>query len=142
MKETDYTRFWSKVDPCRTDGCILFQGRCNPSGYGVFWLAGTFIMAHHFLIGKAPKGLEWDHLCRIRNCIAPEHLEAVTHKENVLREQRVLKEFCKKGHPYDASNTSKDYQGYRRCRKCARLDAITRWRSKHPTARRYLIKEK
>lgn len=32
-----------------------------------------------------PPGLEPDHLCKNRACVRPDHLELVTHRENVLR---------------------------------------------------------
>lgn len=32
-----------------------------------------------------PLGLELDHLCRQRDCVNPQHLEAVTHSENTRR---------------------------------------------------------
>ncbi len=77
--------FWQKVDPCRTDGCAIWLGGKTVRGYGVFWHERKLVLAHHFLIGKAPAGLEWDHHCNRRGCIWPEHLEAVTHQENMTR---------------------------------------------------------
>ena len=79
-------RFWSQVDPCRTDGCALFMGSLRKDGYGRFaYPDGKTGLAHHYLVGKPPKPMEWDHLCRIHNCVWPEHLELVTHKENCQR---------------------------------------------------------
>ena len=38
---------------------------------------------HH--IGPVPEGLVLDHLCRVRHCVNPDHLEPVTSRENTLR---------------------------------------------------------
>lgn len=35
--------------------------------------------------GPLPPGLELDHLCRNKSCVRPDHLEAVTHRENMRR---------------------------------------------------------
>lgn len=58
-------------------------------GYGNIGDGRTLILAHrwsheHF-IGPIPDGYEVDHVCRNRGCVRPEHLEAVTHSENVRR---------------------------------------------------------
>ena len=37
---------------------------------------------HH---GPVPEGLELDHLCRIRHCVNPDHVEPVTCAVNVRR---------------------------------------------------------
>ena len=77
-------RYWARVDPCRTDGCYLWLGLTNQRGYGRIKLKGLNL-AHHFLAGHPPPGMEWDHLCRTPACVSPEHLELVTHRENVKR---------------------------------------------------------
>lgn len=35
--------------------------------------------------GTVPEGLQLDHLCRVRSCIRPSHMEPVTARENVRR---------------------------------------------------------
>lgn len=60
-RRTPLQRFWSHVDPCRTDGCMVWIG-ASFKGYGQFSLGMNMIPAHHFLAGKPPENLVWDHL--------------------------------------------------------------------------------
>lgn len=83
-------KFVFSVDP-ETE-CWLWGGGRSSGGYGTLYLPkrGT-IYAHRYFyehfIGKIPVGLEIDHLCRTRECVAPGHLEAVTHEENMRRKE-------------------------------------------------------
>ncbi len=119
-------RFWSKVD---TDGPIPINapelGPCHiwmagrfENGYGSFWVEGKATKAHRFVFGVVPVDLELDHLCRNRSCVRRSHLEAVTHRENMLR-STTLQTHCVNGHPYDAANTYVHPRGQRMCRICS-----------------------
>ena len=70
-------------------GCWIWIGSIVGSGYGQIRIDGVNVYAHRFSYeqkhGKIPKGLEMDHICRVRNCVNPDHVEPVTHKENVIR---------------------------------------------------------
>lgn len=116
-------RFWSKVDPCRTDGCALWVGAINRGGYGAFWMGLKTTAAHHFLVGKPPKGLVWDHVksrgCTHRHCVWPDHLELVTQGENMRRGDhwQRRKTHCPQGHEYSPENTYR-YGNQRDCRAC------------------------
>lgn len=121
--------FWNRV--AKSDGCWLWIGAMRKDGYGSFSFDGRKRLAHHFLIGNAPEGLEWDHVCRNRGCIRPEHLEAVTHGENARRGEAGSKiaainrdkTHCPQGHPYDEENTRYRPNGARRCAECNRIQS-------------------
>ena len=115
-------------------GCWLWQACTNADGYGKFLLHGKSSYAHRIAYviykNKIPAGLEIDHLCRVRSCVNPDHLEAVTHKINVLRgsspqvsgvRQRE-KTHCPSGHPYSGQNLNMVMQPTGRygrvCRAC------------------------
>src|SRR3546814_19356891 len=42
-------------------------------------------ISYELCVGPIPEGMELDHLCRVRRCVNPAHMEPVTHRENVLR---------------------------------------------------------
>lgn len=106
----------------------LWTGTLSANGYGRFYLRGRFLAAHRvslLLAGRdVPDALTVDHLCRVRNCVRPDHLELVTIRENVLRGTglsavNAMKTHCPKGHEYTADNTYHNGKGnYRRCRVC------------------------
>lgn len=75
--------------------------------------------------GEPPKGLDLDHLCRMRCCVNPIHLEPVTRSENAKRspimgQGQSKKTHCPKGHPYSEANTYRKPDGRRVCRTCTR----------------------
>ena len=69
--------------------CWIWQRHCNQSGYGQIKVDGLTQSAHrHYYqqrYGSIEKGLCLDHLCRVRRCVNPDHLEAVTLSENTRR---------------------------------------------------------
>ena len=106
-------------------GCWLWIGSVNENGYGTVgrW-RGPQRRAHRafyeLLVGPIPDGLDLDHLCRVRRCVNPAHLEPVTRSENLRRSVRSMRLVCKKGHPLTPENTRVKSDGRRRCRTCQR----------------------
>ena len=119
-------RFWAKVQ--KTETCWLWTASTKKVGYGWFKLNEKQVAAHRFayelLVGPIPAGLDLDHLCNVRNCVNPEHLEPVTKAEN-NRRQVPRRKTCKHGHPYGTDNYWMVSAGHgrraRRCKTCASI---------------------
>lgn len=118
-------RFWAKVD--KTGSCWVWTGAHNGLGYGTIRWRGKVMRAHRvaygLLVGEIPAGLTIDHLCRTRDCVNPQHLEAVSQRINTLRGETVTaanirKVQCPRGHPYDLFNTYYARDGSRECKAC------------------------
>lgn len=109
----------SEVDEA---GCWLWKEPLNPAGYGTVSPFGGTTLAHRqmyaFAIGPIPDGLTLDHLCRVRNCINPWHLEPVTQAENARRANAYVTH-CPKRHEYTPENTYG-----KNCRKCRACDRV------------------
>jgi hypothetical protein len=129
VRGTAEERFWAKVN---ADGvCWEWTSGKDAKGYGKFRAASkdNKVGAHDFawenLVGPVPEGLELDHLCRNTACVNPDHLEPVTHSENmkrgalphIRRAQARKITHCPKGHQYSGENLIMD-NGARKCRKC------------------------
>lgn len=134
--------FWAKVDKTETcwnwtgslvDGYSRFgdlraaerNGYSTTLAYRILW---------EDINGSVPVGLELDHLCNNRSCVRPDHLEPVTHQENVRRrfERRAT---CPNGHPITPENRVPHYDvetGDRclPCRRKANRESIRRQRAR------------
>jgi len=115
------------VDPA---GCWQWSGYIVPeTGYGRMT---DSIFAHRFFyqqhVGTIPEGSQIDHLCRVRSCVNPDHLEAVTPRVNTLRGAgpaavNSKKTHCIHNHEFTAENTRVRRNGDRWQRECKTCDA-------------------
>ena len=124
-------------------GCWRWGGYVSESGYGVARVDGKSKPAHRAvhvaLVGTIPQGLDLDHLCRVRDCVNPDHLEPVTRRVNVLRgvgagAQNARKTHCIKGHPLDGDNLV-SWARNRLCRECYRERDRIKARARRARAR-------
>jgi hypothetical protein len=112
--------------PEPNSGCWLWMAHITTCGYGGSSYRRAAVYAHR-LSYAAFKGAieghqEIDHLCRVRDCVNPDHLEAVSHRTNMLRGEtlggkNVKKSTCPKGHHYHQT-IERGGVIRRRCRTC------------------------
>ncbi len=130
------------------DGCWLWTSTLNVHGYGQLsrlmpdgkWrMKRAHRISYEIHIGPIPDGLQLDHLCRVRNCINPSHLEPVTNRENSLRgagfcAENAAKTHCPAGHEYNEENTrhrvSRCGTPARDCKLCHRAGQQARYQLK------------
>ena len=122
--------FLSHVD--KQEEHWLWTGATGGSSntYGVFTVVFdgerqtkmAHVWSYLFYVGDIPDDYEVDHKCKIRLCVRPQCLEAVTQEENNKRKRR---EFCRNGHK-QTDEVVYWYKGKRNgCRIC-RYDAVKR----------------
>src|SRR5574341_1289447 len=115
-------------------GCWLFGGALT-RGYGVVRIGSVadntrrmkyaHVIVYEALVGPIPEGLELDHLCRVKRCVNPEHLQAVTHRDNLMRGDgpaaaNAAKTHCVNGHVLTLENIYPSRGRTRVCRICHR----------------------
>jgi hypothetical protein len=107
-----------------TESCWEWTASKTRDGYGQFSIDGqtrkAYRVVYELFYGPVPEGLTIDHLCRNRGCVNPNHLEAVTHAENMGRGAWALKTHCPRGHLYDDENT-RWHRGRRFCIACQKI---------------------
>ena len=142
--QAEWARILQRVDKSDPAGCWLYVGQLDRSGYGKHetldhkW-RGPHRISYAALVGPIPTGLVIDHLCRVRNCVNPNHLEPVTNRENLMRGEtiaarRSAQTHCVNGHEFTPENTRKVRGGkHRQCIECARA-AARRYKAKKRAA--------
>lgn len=129
-------------------GCWEWVGSLKKRLYGGLWhpTEKRMVYAHIYFYqqkhGPIPEGLELDHLCRNPTCVNPDHLEPVTHAENMRRGsgwagQKVRQTHCKRGHPLEPGNllppdpSNPQHAHHRRCLICARANRKYHYRKNY-----------
>lgn len=131
VKLTAIERLLEKAE-VQEDGCWIWTGTVGENGYGRITFDGVGgIPVHRFawetLVGPIPPGLEPDHLCLVRACVNPDHLEPVTRRVNTLRSNNptavnARKTHCRRHHEFTPENTYM-MRGQRRCRQCLAINS-------------------
>ena len=123
------SRRWSERIQPSDDGCVLYVWPLQDDGYGTIGIGRAMYRAHrvamvaHLGVDIAP-GLQVDHLCRVRNCVEPSHLEVVEQSVNLARgfsppALNARKTHCPRGHLLAGDNLRTDQgPGKRGCRTC------------------------
>ena len=134
--------FWRKVEKNgpipefrpELGPCWIWSASLDSKGYGHLGWLNRDLRAHRvsyeFIKGKIPEGLELDHLCRVRSCVNPKHLEAVTRRINNLRgdspaAHQAKQTHCKHGHALTIDNISPTIFARLRKRICLACHAAT-----------------
>lgn len=108
--------------------CWLWTGPYNKKGYGtthvkvggVWKTKSVHRLSYELAVGQIPKGSTIDHLCGVRHCVNPAHLEAVSLQENIKRGSRATKTHCKRGHLLSGDNLKVRPGPRRLCLTCYR----------------------
>lgn len=127
----------SQINNINLDECWLYAGITDNKDYGSVpfwdgkakkqWNLRAHRLTYEKFVGTIPAGLVIDHLCRVTRCVNPDHLEAVTNKENIRRGvfTRAQATHCIRGHLFDEINTRYRIRRVDRptrvCRTCHKL---------------------
>jgi hypothetical protein len=142
--------FMAKVAIDPVTRCWIWTAHINKvTGYGQFWDGEKVVGAHVFSYvnfkGPLIDGLEPDHTCRVRKCVCPDHLEAVTRQVNLLRGDTIparnaAKIRCDRGHELFGENLYQARNGSRQCRLC-RAARYSEWASSNRERRRQIDRD-
>lgn len=118
-----------KIQP---KGCWLWTGRIRHTGYpdsicvfgapkkGPFYRPQRLMF--HWFKYAIPPVFTVDHLCKNRACVNPDHMEAVSHGENVTR--ALKRKYCQRGHLMAGDNLyhyKSNGKSVRRCKPCMKI---------------------
>jgi|ERR1035437_5000488 hypothetical protein len=90
--------------------CWIWPRSIGTGGYGQYLdkfgkMQRPRRTVYEHIRGQIPEGMQLDHLCRVRACVSPFHLEIVTNRENCQRGIRSMQTKCLHGHLYTPETT-------------------------------------
>jgi len=131
MINVDVFRFLNYVENYSDVNTCWLWKHTKLNGYGLFYVNGKSCYAHRWLyvecFGEIPEHLVLDHLCNVRACVNPQHMEPVSLRENtrrgsVNRRNKPWEGFCKHGHEKTPETLYINPKtNARACRKCKDL---------------------
>lgn len=135
----------------KSSGCWEWTGRVNKDGYGIFRGRLAHRVAYIEAYGPYPEGTVTDHICRVRHCVNPNHLEAVTIAENIARgltglyakarHSAVVR--CPQGHPLSGDNlyleSNRDGWRRRHCKTCVKKRRKEQYSRERETSRETIL---
>mgnify|MGYP001583050502 CR=1 FL=1 len=115
----DYLK--EKVESCNDEMCWEWPYGKDGHGYGRVYVKGRTTNAHQaayrLKFGDYDSiNFDLDHLCRNVWCWNPNHLEKITHQENISRGYAV-RTICKYGHPLDGLRNNGRHRFCKTCKK-------------------------
>jgi hypothetical protein len=139
-------RILRHVSPEPFSGCWLWTASVDHGGYGQINIGKFGVpvirrahrVSYSEFVGPIPEGLDLDHLCRVRCCVNPRHLEPVTFAENVRRgigpsrggqamgAIRKARTHCIRGHEFAAGNEMFQTMRGRKTRYCRMCKELSR----------------
>ncbi len=141
--KTNYQYFIEHVN--KTDTCWIWTGTLTAKGYGRISRSKhnrhrAHRWAYEYFKGPIPEGLTIDHLCSVKACVNPEHLEAVTNEENIARYHRGRSDAydwqngrCKRGHELAVVGYRERPKKGRECMGCRREGGKRAYQKKSAT---------
>ena len=124
-------------------GCWIWGGATTHDGYAVYKINNKTYYAHRSVYekekGPIPDGLTLDHICRVRCCVNPNHLEPMTLRDNIAKGNygwRKDQTHCKHGHELSGYNvminksSGRNRTGGRQCRECGKIAARNYYKKK------------
>lgn len=118
------TRLLASSEQVTESGCWIWMRGLDKDGYGSMKVRQKCHKVHRLsyetFVGSIPNGAEIDHLCFVRCCINPHHLEPVDRTTHITRSRWVLsnRTHCKHGHNLTLPNSLCRAAGQNRCRLC------------------------